>query len=229
LKESAIDTLFCDLDGTLTDSREGIIRCIRYALERFGSPVPSEESLVHWIGPPLQETFAAYLSADIADVDRVLSYYRERYAAAGIYENRIYTGIRDMLTELSDSGLRFYVVTSKPWKYAETVVDSIGLMKFFKAVYGSEMDGQRTNKADLIRYIRSREDIRPERTLMIGDREHDILAAQRHAIDGVGVAWGYGSTEELENAGALAVCETPSALQAFLLPMIRNTDGSLLW
>jgi len=225
LKEPVTYTLFFDLDGTLTDSREGIIRCIQHALGRMGFPAPPEEDLVHWIGPPLQDTFAAYLNTGKSDVDRVLTYYRERYTTIGIYENRIYPGIKDLLTGLSDFRLTLYVVTSKPWKYAKTVVDGIGLKGFFKAVYGSEMDGRRTNKADLIRYVRSMEEIQPERTLMIGDREHDILAAHRHAINGIGAAWGYGTIEELVNAGALTICETPSELQAFLLSMIRDTDA----
>jgi len=218
--QSAPKDVFLDLDGTLTDSREGIVKCIRYALTKIGRPVPPEDDLIDWIGPPLQTTFAEEIGAtDKSDIDQVMSFYRERYAEIGVYENKIYGGIYDLLTRLRNGEFRLYVVTSKPWVYAERVIEDTGLCSFFESIYGSELDGRRTDKADLIRYVLEQETIRAEHATMVGDRAHDIVGARANDVDGIGVSWGYGSVEELEKAGAIAVCHAPDALPEMLAQM----------
>ncbi len=209
--------IFFDLDGTLTDSREGIVNCIRYALGKMGLPSPPEGDLIRWIGPPLQVTFARQIDAKSQnDVDRVMAIYRERYVEVGIYENTIYDGIYDLLSGLRDDGFSLYVVTSKPWPYAETVIDEIKLRSYFESVYGSELDGRRTDKADLIRYVLGKEKIQPGNAIMVGDRAHDIVSAIANQVDGIGVSWGYGSVEELQEARAKDICHTPDSLFGLL-------------
>ena len=208
---------FFDLDGTLTDSREGIVKCIQYTLDKLGLPIPPERDLTLWIGARLQDTFAKEMgTTEQSDIDRAMSFYRERYTTVGIYENRIYRGIVALLTELAAQDLALYVVTSKPRVYAIEVIRDIELTPFFKSVYGSELDGARTDKADLIRHVLEQEGMSPETAVMIGDREHDIRAARSNAIAGIGVSWGYGSIEELEKAGAVAICHSPEALPSML-------------
>ena len=156
-------------------------------------------------------------STEKEDIDRAMSFYRERYTKIGIYENRIYESIPELLSRLADVDLSLYVVTSKPRVYALEVVEDIGLSSFFKAVYGSELDGKRGNKADLIRYVLGQEKLSPETAIMIGDREHDIRGAKANQVAGIGVSWGYGSTKELEDAGAIGICPAPEKLPAMLL------------
>ena len=217
LKQSDPENIFFDLDGTLTDSSEGIIKCIQHTLTNLGLPSPPEDDLIRWIGPPLQDTFAKTMgTTEQKDIDRAMSFYRERYVEIGIYENKIYDGIFPLLTQLVDKGFTLYVVTSKPWVYAGEVIKSIELKPYFKSVYGSELDGGRTNKADLIGHVLKEEGISPEDTIMIGDREYDILGAKANRVDGIGVSWGYGSIEELESAGAIGICHIPEMLISML-------------
>jgi phosphoglycolate phosphatase len=210
---SAAKKIFFDLDGTLTDSREGIIKCIQHALSKMGLPSPPEDDLTGWIGPPLQVTFARQIGAKSQnEVDRVMSFYRERYVEVGIYENRIYDGICDLLSRLRNGRFPLYLVTSKPLVYAQKVIDEIELRSYFECIYGSELDGRRTDKADLIHYVLEKEMIQPENAIMIGDRAHDIVSATANRVEGIGVSWGYGSVEELEEAGAIHICHTPDSL-----------------
>lgn len=206
-------SIFFDLDGTLCDPREGIVRCIQYALVRSGRATLPEEQLVRFIGPPLHDCFASLLgSTDGISIQRAVDFYRERFIAKGIFENRVYPGITEMLSALENDGYRLFVVTSKPAVFAREILEQSGFMRFFRGVYGSELDGTRADKGELIAHVLERERIHPAGAIMIGDREHDIKSALANGVRPIGVLWGYGSGEELEKAGATALCETPQSI-----------------
>src|SRR5580698_9187210 len=175
-----LDAIYFDLDGTLTDPKPGITRSIRYALEKLDHhPVPSEDELTWCIGPPLRASFVKLLGAEDS-ADRAVSLYRERFADLGLYENSLYPGITDVLTALGTSGRRLFVATSKPAVYAERIVDHFGLRPHFERVFGSELDGTRVEKTDLLEYALKTAAVDPSRSLMIGDRSHDMIGAKHN-------------------------------------------------
>ncbi len=202
---------FFDLDGTLTDPKEGIASCIKYALSKLEQPIPAMEVLEKWIGPPLHESFVEILGSPEA-ADRAVGFYRERFGSIGMYENRLYAGVKASLRRLGDHVESMYVVTSKPTVYSARIIDYFDLTSFFRKVYGSNLDGSLTNKSDLIRLVLESESIEPSAAIMIGDRHHDIAGAKENGLRTVGVLWGYGSRQELEDAGADVLCEEPKLL-----------------
>lgn len=205
--------LLFDLDGTLTDPFLGITKCISYALEILGRQSPPKESLRWCIGPPLKNSLAKLLDSDDETLaDKALSLYRERFGLIGLFENEVYEGIHEVLETLMKKGHALYVATSKPEIYAERIVSHFGLNLYFKNIYGSELDGTRNDKTNLISYILTNESISSSDTFMIGDREHDIIGANANGILGIGVLWGYGTKEELENSGAHACISHPQDL-----------------
>jgi phosphoglycolate phosphatase len=207
-----MDAIFFDLDGTLTDPKPGITRSIQYALGKLDHPaIPTEDELTWCIGPPLRASFATLLGAETS-ADLALSYYRERFSDVGLYENGVYAGIRDLLTALGQSGRRMFVATSKPHVFADRIIDHFELRPHFERVFGSELDGTRVHKSDLLAYALRETSVDPARAVMIGDRSHDIVGAKNNGIKGIGVLYGYGSKDELIGAGALHVCATPEAI-----------------
>jgi phosphoglycolate phosphatase len=205
--------LLFDLDGTLTNPFTGITKCIGYALNMLGRKSPPRESL-HWcIGPPLRDSFAKLLTSDDdAITEKAVAFYRERFSTVGLFENEVYDGIPEALGSLQTKGHTLYVATSKPALYAERIIAHFDLQRYFKCVYGSELDGTRSDKTGLISHILKRELIAPSETSMIGDRVHDIVGAIENGIYGFGVLWGYGTKDELENSGARAFFKTPQEL-----------------
>jgi phosphoglycolate phosphatase len=198
--------LLFDLDGTLTDSRPGILASMRSALDRLGLESPSDEALTRYIGPPTHRAFRDLLgSDDAAFVDRAVALYRERFARVGMFENSVYPGVREGLEALVRGGFRLWVATSKPRVYAEAIVEHFGLRPLFVRVFGSELDGERGDKGDLLAYLLGAEGLAPDDTWMIGDRSHDVVGAHRNRLRVAGVLWGYGSRAELESAGADAI------------------------
>jgi len=207
-----------DLDGTLCDPREGIVRCLKYALDRLGYPAPEDNDLERYIGPPLYESFGTLLqSSDAQLITRAVELYRQRFAAQGIFENTVYGGMGDALAALRRKNFRLYVVTSKPSVFATPVIEHIGLRKYFDRVYGSELDGTRADKSALIAHVLAEERVLAASTIMVGDREHDVRGALANGVTPVGALWGYGSREELQRAGASLLCENPGALSALVL------------
>lgn len=202
-----------DLDGTLTDPAEGFVACLSYALLQFERPCSDAEIRRH-IGPPLQETLALLLD-DRSMIPDVLALYRERYGSEGLFRCTVYPGIAETLAALRSRRVTLMVATSKPTIYAKRILDHHGLSKYFDAVYGSELDGTRAGKAELIAYLLQSESI--EKAVMVGDRAQDMAAALAHGLHAVGALWGYGSREELAGAGAAGLCERPSDLPALLL------------
>ena len=209
--------LLFDLDGTLTDPREGITKCIAHALERMGREAPPLDALTFAIGPPLRASLARLIGTDDrVEVERAIGHYRERFAGTGLYENAPYEGIDAALAALRNAGHRLFVATSKPRVYAERIVGHFALDAHFEAVHGCELDGTREDKRDLLAHLLPRHGLAPGETVMIGDRGVDMRAARHHGAFALGVTWGYGSREELREAGAHALCDSPGELAARL-------------
>jgi phosphoglycolate phosphatase len=204
-------TIFFDLDGTLTDPKPGITRSIQYALARLDRAVPSEDELTWCIGPPLRASLQKLLGGD-GLADQALALYRERFADIGLYENEIYPGMAAILAALAASRRRLFVATSKPHIYAERIIAHFGLADRFERVFGSELDGTRADKTELLRYALQVTDVDPSQAMMIGDRSHDMIGARNNGMTAIGVLYGYGSRAELIEAGAHRLCATPEKL-----------------
>jgi phosphoglycolate phosphatase len=212
----AIHTVFFDLDGTLTDPKIGITASIQYALARFDIRVPTQDELTWCIGPPLHASFKALLGTTDSDADRAVDLYRERFSDVGLFENTLYAGIAETLTEVAAAGRRLFVATSKPHVFADRIIDHFGLRSHFGRVFGSELDGTRVHKTDLLRYALDETDTDPARALMIGDRKHDIIGAANNGIATIGVLYGYGSKAELVEAGAMHLVAAPGEIPALI-------------
>jgi len=202
-----------DLDGTLTDPKAGITRSVQYALERLGRPVPEADALTWMIGPPLIAGFTELLGGP-EDAPEAVRLYRERFSDVGLFENEVYAGIPALLARLRDEGVRLFVATSKPHVYARRIVEHFGLAPFFREIYGSELDNRNTDKRDLIRHILAQEGFDPAGAVMIGDRKHDAVGARTNGLAAIGVTWGYGSRQELQEAGVTCLVDDPGALDA---------------
>ncbi|MGH7740007.1 MAG: HAD hydrolase-like protein [bacterium] len=201
----------------MVDSQEGIFNCVRYAMEKLEKPLADSTDLRWCVGPPLQKSFTQLTGGDAIQSARALAFYRERYTQKGIYEYKLYPDISEMLAALQPI-FHLYLATSKPWVYAGQVLEHSGIKKFFSGIYGSELDGTRVEKTDLIRHLLDQENLEAAKTLMIGDRREDITGAAANHLPGWGAAWGFGSAEELTNAGAQRIFKSPRELMAALVP-----------
>jgi phosphoglycolate phosphatase len=211
-----VNVLF-DLDGTLTDPREGIVACFKHALAGAGCACPPDAELERFIGPPLHETLRLLVGTDdLVRFDLALSLYRDRFSAVGMFENYVYPEIPAALDSLRASGAVLYVATSKPQIYAERITQHFGLRGYFKAVYGSDLVGTRSGKADLIGHVLQSESLAASDTFMVGDRAHDVFGARVHRLRSIGALWGYGTREELVEAGASVLCDRPALLAEVL-------------
>ena len=202
-----------DLDGTLTDPRDGIVRCIQYALERLGLEPRPDRELLHYIGPPLRESFSELLNTtDEFALTHAVNIYRERYSTIGLLENEVYAGIPEALSALRGRGDRLFVATSKPGLYAQQILEHFGLAGYFLNIWGCELDGTRADKGELIAHLLERERLRPGDTVMIGDRLHDAVGARANGVMPVGVLWGYGDEAELTSAQCKLLVRAPEEL-----------------
>src|SRR3954469_9977623 len=207
-----MDAIYFDLDGTLTDPKPGITRSIQYALQRLDYPtIPHKPELAWCLAPPLRTSFVRLLGGDHS-ADRAVALYRERFSDIGLYENRVYDGIGEVLTTLRASGHRLFVATSKAHVFADRIIDHFGLRQHFERVFGAELDGTRADKSPLLEHALKEASVDPAKTLMIGDRSHDMVGAKNNGMKGIGVLYGYGSRDELIEAGAQHVCATPGAI-----------------
>ncbi|WP_417430291.1 HAD family hydrolase [Kiloniella sp.] len=200
--------IFFDLDGTLTDPKEGITKSIQYALEQLGMESPSPDDLEWCIGPPLKESFDQLLGGRSLSEEAIVL-YRERFAETGLYENEIYPEIVLLLKSLKEKGFPLFVATSKPEIYATKIIEYFNLESFFERVFGSELNGTRSNKTDLLEYALSKTGSRPSNSLMVGDRKHDVLGALNNKMISVGVTYGYGTVSELKGAGVHYLIDKP--------------------
>lgn len=218
LEKKDYEYILFDLDGTLTDPKEGITKSVAYALESFGIHVEDLDSLCKFIGPPLKESFMVYYGLDDAQGDQAVEKYRERFAVTGLFENKVYPGIREMLELLKEQGKTLLVATSKPSIYARQILGHFDLMKYFTFLSGSELDGTRVDKAEVITYALQENKIQDlSKVIMIGDREHDIIGANKNGIDSIGVLYGYGCREEFEKNHASYVVKQVEELKEILL------------
>lgn len=207
-------TVLFDLDGTLTDSGEGIINCAILALQHFGLPIPSREEMRVFVGPPLQESFIRHgVPADRAE--EAVRIYRSRYIPIGKFENTPYPGIREMLEALKADGHKLYVATSKPEGMSIEILEHFDLARYFDQICGATMDFSRSSKEAVIAYLLEQNG-KPDNMVMVGDTKFDVLGAAAHGIPAIGVSWGYGEIADMEAAGASAIAHSPEELLKLL-------------
>lgn len=196
-----ISNILLDLDGTLTDPKQGITRCIQSALSKLGVDSPESDQLEWCIGPPLKASFARLLkTTDETLLQQAVTLYRERFSEIGQFENRMYPNIRKSLHRIAISGIHIFLSTAKPGIYAKSILDYFSLTPFFDGIYGSELNGRLTDKSDLVAHILEREKLPRKSTLIAGDRCHDVIAGKKNGIMTAAVTYGYGSSEELESS-----------------------------
>ena len=206
--------IFFDLDGTLTDSGEGIINCASLALEHFGLAVPSRQEMRVFVGPPLDQTFIKFgVPAD--KTEEAIRVFRSRYVPIGIFENHPYPGVRELLEKLKAKGFRLFVATSKPEEMALKVLTRFDLAQFFEKICGATLDGSRIEKSDVIAYLLKQVDS-IENTVMVGDTKFDVLGAGEHGIPTIGITWGYGEETDMVRAGAIAIAHSTEELLTLL-------------
>ena len=212
------DYLFFDLDGTLTDPAQGITNSFIHALKSFGMEIPSYETLCTFIGPPLPDTFKTQFGFDEIKASEGVKKYREYFADKGLFENEVYPGIPELLSELKKYGKKLVVATSKPEDFSVRIMEHFNLSQYFENICGSLMNESRSKKDEVIAYAIERNHISDKsKILMIGDRKHDILGAKKIGLKSCGVLYGYGSREELETAGADYIANDISQLRSILL------------
>ena len=211
-------TVLFDLDGTLSDPKPGITCCIQYALSELGYQPPDVNELLWCIGPPLKSSFSQLLqTSDDTLLEKAILLYRSRFSTIGLFENSLYPQIPETLKIIRAAGYQTFVATSKPHIYATRIIEYFDLAPLFDGIYGSELDGNRSVKGDLISYILERESLLTSTVVMVGDRLHDIIGAKKNNIASIGVTYGYGSREELETHGADLIADYPKEIPTLLL------------
>lgn len=210
-------TVLFDLDGTLTDSGEGIINCATLALRHFGLPIPAYEDMRTFVGPPLRDSFIRFgVPAD--QTDEAIRVYRSRYIPTGMFENTPYPGVRELLEALRAEGYTLYVATSKPEEMSVTILKKFDLAKYFHRICGASIDSSRSTKDAVIAYLLESSGAK-EDMVMVGDTKYDILGAKTHGIPAIGVGWGYGKVEEMEEAGAVGIADSMEQLLGLIRGM----------
>jgi len=218
MSEKFYKTILFDLDGTLTDPKEGITKSVKYALDAFGVDDVRLDDLIKFIGPPLTDAFIEFYGFSEEEAKQLLAKYRERFAVKGIFENRLYDGIKSLLRDVKKQGKIIALATSKPTVYAEQILEHYDIMEYFDVIVGSYLDGRRTKKSDVIQgVIDTLDDKETAKMLMVGDRKHDVEGAANHGIDCAGVVFGYGGREELKEAGATYIVNTVDELRRLIL------------
>lgn len=216
-KNKNYDIFFFDLDGTLTDSSLGITNSVIYALKKFGIEATDRRRLYSFIGPPLIDSFEKFCGFTKEQCKEAVGYYREYYRDRGIFENRVYDGMEDVLKELKRRGKTLVVATSKPEPFARQIIEHFHLMQYFDYVAGMEMDGGRGTKEEVIRYALYTCKITDKsRVLMVGDREHDVIGAHASGIECLGILYGFGGRDELLKAGADYIAETVEGILVYV-------------
>jgi len=216
-----------DLDGTLIDPKVGITKSVQYALSSFGIDVKDLDELKHFIGPPLYDSFRDLYGFNETEVEIAVRKYREYYSNEGIFECYLYDGINKMLSQLMKDNIMMAIATSKPTVFAEKIAGYIRIIDYFESIVGSELDGSRSRKSEIIDYALNIID--PKRnmyTIMVGDRKHDIIGAYETGVESIGVTWGYGSRVELELSNATRIADTPDEL---LQMITKKSVGESKW
>lgn len=224
------EVVLFDLDGTLTDPGVGITNSVAYALNKYGIEVTDRSELYKFIGPPLQESFEHYYGFSKEKAQEAVAYYREYYREKGIFENLVYEGIEELLKAISNSGKQIIVATSKPEEFAKKILEHFDLAKYFTYIAGSNMDGTRTKKAEVISYALETCNITDySKVVMIGDREHDVIGANKVGVASIGVLFGYGDYAELKAAGASYIVETVEDMYPILFEEKKGSEKWLQW
>ena len=215
------DTVLFDLDGTLTESGEGIIKSVQYALEQFGIREDDTEKLRIFVGPPLVGSFKKFYGFDQEQAEKALAYYRERFSTIGIFENALYPSVLEMLKTLCEKGIRLALASSKPEKYVIEILKHFQIDPYFSVVTGSTMDEKRTRKVEVIRetLYRLGKEEDAETVLMVGDTEHDVIGAKEAGIDCIAVTYGYGTIEEIKKTEPLKIAGSVEELKEELLAL----------
>ena len=207
-----------DLDGTITDPKEGITKSVAYALSKFGIKVDSLNELCKFIGPPLKDSFIEYYNFNDDEAEKAIKYYREYFSDRGIYENQVYKGFEDILIPLKENNKVLIVATSKPTIFAQKILEHFNLRKYFSFVSGSNLDGTRVKKSEVIQYALERNNIKDlSEVIMIGDRKHDVYGAKEIGIESIGVLYGYGDYEELYDNGANYIVNNVEELRKLIM------------
>lgn len=214
------DTIFFDLDGTITDPVVGITNSVAYALSKFGIEENDRKKLYPFIGPPLYDSFVNYYGMTHNDANLAITYYREYFAPIGIFENEVYDGVYDMLGSLKANGKTLVLATSKPEEFARSILEHFDLVKYFDLVFGATMDEKRNKKDEVIAYALSESGTDPQNGVMVGDRKYDVCGGRKNGLLTVGVLFGYGNRKELSEAGADHIVESVCELQKLLLEKI---------
>lgn len=209
-----------DLDGTLTDNSEGIIKSARFALEQFGLPNEPDSTLRRFIGPPLHDSFMEYYGFSKEKAFEAVDMYRVRYREKGVYENALYPGLKEMLFCLRENGAGLCVATSKPLVFTEKILKQHDVYALFDHVVGANLDGSMTDKTEVIREVLRRIGETEDRVVMVGDRSFDIVGAKNCGIESVGVYYGFAEPGELENAGADYIADTVAELEQILMQLL---------
>lgn len=208
-----IKTVLFDLDGTITDSGPGIVNSVAYTLDKYGFPYNNKKELEIFVGPPLAEQFEIFMGCSKEEGIRAVDVYREYYSAKGIFENSVYDGIEDMLKRLKQDGYKVVMATSKPERMAKIIADHFDIEKYFDFIGGAHMDGRRTDKKEVIEYVLENSGVKDtDEVIMVGDRKYDVIGAHELGIKCIAVLFGYGSKEELVEAEADFLAETPDKI-----------------
>ena len=217
-----------DLDGTLTDSREGITKSVQYALDKMGIHEPELKPLERFIGPPLYDEFRRSYGFDDAQAKQAIAFYRERFGVVGWKENMLYNGIPELLKALTDAGKALSTASSKPAFFIDKIVKYFNIDQYFTVVSGATLDGTIGTKAQVTQQALDRLRVQDlSQAVLVGDRLHDVEGAKKTGLSVVGVLYGYGSREELQDAGADYLCEIPREV-AELLRSLAFADGNSL-
>ena len=209
-------TFLFDLDGTLTDPKEGIVNSVLYALKKVGIEEVHISELDSFIGPPIQQSFIERYNMSEGELERAVLYFREYLKQRGLFENNVYEGILKLLQQLKSSGNRIFVATSKPTVFAKQVIEHFQLTNYFEDIIGSNLDGTRIKKEEIIAHIlQTHEELNKEEMIMIGDRKHDIIGANQNGIASIGVLYGYGCEKELTEVSATYIVKDVEELYHF--------------
>ena len=210
-----------DLDGTISDPKVGICTSVQQALKKFGIDVPDINTLTPFIGPPLRDSFRDFYHIKPEDMEDVIVAYRARFSTVGLFENDLYDGIPELLKSLKENGRKLALASSKPRVFVEKILDHFGISQYFDVIMGSELDGTRENKSEIIAECLRLFELDPSgdlsETVMVGDRKYDIEAANAAGLPNIAVSYGYGSEEELSKAGAMVIAGTVKELENILL------------
>lgn len=209
-------SIFFDLDGTLTDPAEGITNAILYARKKWGLPCEDNRAYYKFIGPPMPQSFVDFWGMSEEESVRFLEDYREYYSTTGLFENHPYDGMAELLKKLKDAGAKLYVATTKPTAFAVPILEKFGMAQYFEIISGCGLHGERGLKYQVIEYARDEGRVDMSKAVMVGDRLHDAKGAEICGIPCIGAGYGYGGREELLNAGCIAVAESVAELEALL-------------